>query len=121
MRLDGLVVALCLFLEKAFEAVLGFDENIFLYCEEMILSERMRNKGYMTYFYPEWTIYHYHRGAHNPESEKIGRVSKKYYYRKYRGASTISLKISDMSYFLCKKIYRLKKILDGTYFREKKH
>ena len=42
----------------------------------MILSERMRNKGYMTYFYPEWTIYHYHRGAHNPESEKIGRVSK---------------------------------------------
>ena len=106
---------------NAFEAVSGFDENIFLYCEEMILSERMRNKGYMTYFYPEWTIYHYHRGAHNPESEKIGRVSKTYYYREYRGASKLSLKISDMSYFLCKKIYRLKKILDGTYFKEKKH
>ena len=36
-------------------------------------------------------------------------------------SSEDSLKISDKSYFLCKKIYRLKKILDGTYFREKKH
>ena len=39
-----------------FHEVEGFDENTFLYAEEMIISRRMLNKGYITYYLPGMTI-----------------------------------------------------------------
>ncbi len=40
-----------------------FDSNTFLYGEEMILSERLSQKGYKMYYYPEVSVWHKEHGA----------------------------------------------------------
>lgn len=98
----------------AFESCSGFDENIFLYCEEMTISERMRNVGFNTYFLPTKPIVHYHRGAseYSKVAERRNRQSMYYFYKTYRNITTLSIFISELSFKFCKSIYNLKKRMD---------
>jgi len=43
---------------EAFEKCGGFDENFFMYCEDVDLSWRMRAAGYKVYYCPDTFIYH---------------------------------------------------------------
>ncbi len=51
----------CFFLarKKVLDEVGGFDEDYFLYGEDVDLSFRIREKGYKIFFYPEAKIIHY--------------------------------------------------------------
>ena len=51
--------AACLVRRDAFAAVGGFDEALFLYCEDVDLSWRLRAKGYRCYYAPRAVAYHY--------------------------------------------------------------
>lgn len=44
-----------------FELVEGFDENIFLYCEDVDISWRIRAYGYKLLYVPRAAVYHYTR------------------------------------------------------------
>ena len=49
----------CMFFKRdTFEAIDGFDEHFFLYCEEEDISKRVWNYGKKVYFIPQAEIYH---------------------------------------------------------------
>jgi len=65
----------------------GFDENYFMYCEDVDLCYRAQKMGVETYFYPGAEILH-HRGKshHNQKGiEDIKRRSLYYFFKKNRG------------------------------------
>lgn len=94
---------------KAFQEVGGFDEETFLYAEEMILSEKMRRVGYKTYYLNSGKIIHDHKGA-NPslKSLKWNHESRMYYYAKYKGIGQIRQKISDVIFNTTLKLYSMR-------------
>jgi GT2 family glycosyltransferase len=51
--------AACMVRKSAFESVGGFDENIYLYCEDVDLSWRLKSSGYKLKYVPKAIVYHY--------------------------------------------------------------
>lgn len=97
---------------KAFQEVGRFDEKIFLYAEEMILSERMRRKGYQTVYEPSVTVIHHHRGMNsNYFSRKRNHISKKYYYGSYKNVHKSALFISDINFEFSEFVYSFWKLI----------
>jgi GT2 family glycosyltransferase len=79
--------AFLFFSKEAFEAVGGFDTNIFLYFEEMDICWRLLDKGYATMLVPEAKILHY-QGVSIGKSRalnKEGYISYLYVIRKNHG------------------------------------
>lgn len=58
----------CLLIRKdLFNKLKGFDEQFFMYVEDMDLCFRAKNAGFLTYFYPEAKIIHEEHGSSNRE------------------------------------------------------
>lgn len=96
----------------AFAAVDGFDPNTFLYAEEMILSARLREKGFTTIYNPFLTVVHDHRDAYKTvksalKTIRISHDSNTYYYKTYRGTSPALLLLSKCSFALYRFLYPL--------------
>lgn len=80
----------CFFLIKAdiFHTVGGFDNDTFLYSEEVILAERLKRIGLREYFFPSQTVHH-QEGSTTSDSFKNNMLqnfmvtSNCIYYRKY--------------------------------------
>jgi GT2 family glycosyltransferase len=78
-----------------------FDENTFLYAEELIIAEKFKNRGYKTVFYPEVCVTHYHEAS----TKKIDRKkrfeyhlrSDLYYFSKYRHYSKTKLALINVA------------------------
>jgi len=51
--------AACMVRKSAFTEIGGFDENIFMYCEDVDLSWRLRLNGYKLKYVPKAIVYHY--------------------------------------------------------------
>lgn len=88
----------------------AFDENTFLYAEEMILSERMSNIGKKFYYFNGCTVIHEGGLTTKKASNDVERLREKfkseiYYYTKYKDASKFSTIIAR----LCLEIFILKK------------
>lgn len=97
---------------KKFKEVDYFDENVFLYGEELILGEKFSQKGYEVFFTTELKINHLHSETINTvynkkKREKMLDESIKYYYMNYRNEIStfkkwvlkISWKIKETVYF----------------------
>lgn len=70
------VAGTALFIKKdLFEKIGGFDDNFFMYFEDMDLCHRVRELGNKVIFYPEFQVYH-----GNGESYEDERLQKKHYY-----------------------------------------
>ena len=95
---------------KAFIECNGFDEHNFLYGEEIILSSRMRQKKYSTYYLEQIPIIHAHQGGTNStfKNRRQNHKSIKYYYRKYENTPRYILVISDLSFYLVELVSYLK-------------
>ena len=62
----------------AFEAIAGFDENLFMYCEDVDLSWRLRGAGYEIQYVPRAQVTHYaYQGEKQPE-QKLGEYAGSY-------------------------------------------
>jgi len=65
-----------------------FDENTFLYAEELIIAEKLERKGYKTIFCPEVSVMHYHEGSTKKIDKKrrfeYHLASDLYYFSEYR-------------------------------------
>lgn len=90
----------------------NFDENTFLYGEEMILSERLKTRGYTMYYVDDIRIVH--RGSEtiarsfkNFEAEETLYKSLYYYYKKYRKTSVFILLLSRVSFSAVKFLFGL--------------
>ena len=56
----------CLMVKKeVFEKVGGFDEELFMYMEDMELCFKAKRAGYLTYFYPDISLLHMEQGSSN--------------------------------------------------------
>ncbi len=84
----GWFTAACVLLRRAaFEAVGGFDEDIFMYFEDVDLSCRLRHAGWQLGSVPEATAFHVKGGSRPSGRGEIEyRRAQLYYYRKHRPA-----------------------------------
>lgn len=93
--------------DKFFEIGM-FDENTFLYCEELIIAERLIRKKLKTYFLNEVKIIHENGGTtkksiSNIKKLKIRFNSEAYYFENYVGVRKINIRLTK--FFLYTYIY----------------
>jgi GT2 family glycosyltransferase len=82
--------------KEYFEKIGGFDENIFMYMDEVDLLYRAKMAGFNTYFYPQARFIHLGSASSNGKTYPILQVYKGflYFYRKhYPKMSLILLRI----------------------------
>jgi hypothetical protein len=85
-RLVDWVSGACILTTKAiFQKLSGFDENIFMYMEEIDLLFRARKRGLRTAFFPDAKFIHWGSASANGRSEPIINVFKGflYFYKKH--------------------------------------
>ncbi len=75
-EVDWVTGACVMIRKKAFEKVGGFDEDYFLYVEEVDLMYRLRKAGYKVVYDPSISVTHYYEGG-----EKERRDDKRMYMR----------------------------------------
>jgi len=70
---------------EAFEKVGGFDENIFMYTEDIDLCRRVIQAGYKSIFYPEAVVFHDHvkKSFSDLRTFKVYLRSAIYYFNKW--------------------------------------
>lgn len=104
---------------KAFWQADGFDEHTFLYCEEMILAERLLRIQKRMYYENQVTVVH----EHGQTVKKAWKVlqgitfsfeSSLYYYREYRDLSKFTEKMARANFALFRLLFALKKKLKGA-------
>ena len=87
---------------KKFLAVGGYDENMFLYCEEVTIGIKLKAKGYTTLLLGKEKYYHEHSVTINKSiSSKIKQAemvynNRLYVMRKYLKASFVTLLIAKL-------------------------
>lgn len=91
-----------------------FDENTFLYAEEMILSERLKRIGYSTYFYNNLEIIHNHGSTTKNtfsfiQNNRLSFESNLYYFEKYKVCSFFEKILSKLAFNIFKLVYPIKK------------
>lgn len=86
------VVGACLLIRReAFEDIGGFDENYFMYAEEVDLCFRMKRKGWEVWYQPQAEIYHRGAGSsvHLPVKRELDLYrSRVQFAMKYHGLET---------------------------------
>lgn len=84
-KVDWVKGGLLLIRRDVFEKLGGFDENIFMYTEDMELCYRAKMVGYNTYFYPFVTVLHAEHGS-SSRTFAIVNIYKNllYFYKKHR-------------------------------------
>lgn len=86
--------------KSLFKKLSGFDENLFMYIEDMEFCYRVKKEGYKVIFDPKLTIFHKSHGS-SSRSFAIKNIYKGLlYFQKKHGNS--------ISYFMTKLILRLK-------------
>lgn len=76
----------CMMIKKEiFRSLNGFDEQIFMYIEDMELCYRAKNKGYGVFFYPHVTILHEDQGSSSRSFAVVSIYQNLlYFYKKHR-------------------------------------
>ncbi len=84
-RVDWISGACILTKKNCFEAIGGFDEQIFMYMDEVDLLYRAKKRGYKTFFYPQTQFIHLGSASSAGRTYPILQVFKGllYFYRKY--------------------------------------
>jgi O-antigen biosynthesis protein len=83
-EVDAIVGAFMLIRKEIYDSVKGFDEDYFMYGEDLDLCYRIKKAGYKIYYYPETSIIHY-----KGESTKKSSIS---YVNNFYGAMQIFVK-----------------------------
>lgn len=76
----------CMIIRKSlFEKIEGFDQNIFMYMEDVEICYRAKQAGFSTLFYPDVAILHKERGSSN-KTFAILNIYKGiiYFYKKHK-------------------------------------
>jgi GT2 family glycosyltransferase len=82
---------------KYLHSVNFYDENVFLYYEEQIISAKMRMKGYLTVYRNNYFVRHNHLYVQDLCHNSKFVESKNYYIEKYLVPSSILIRILNFS------------------------
>lgn len=113
----------CLLIRKEiFIAHNGFDENIFLYYEDVDLQRRLKESGYKNYCLPDSQFVHFTQSSvRSLRGERIYNfymhVSKIYYYRKYNQKLALFL---IRLFYITGYCFRILKLPVDRKYKEKK-
>lgn len=99
---------------EKFHIVEGFDEHTFLYCEEAILSERLKQKNYKVYYENGVSLIHEHGYTVRSTMDVVRGIrfsfqSTIYYYKTYRKLQGWILLLAKINYSLFELLFRAKK------------
>ncbi len=84
-RVDWISGACMMVRAKLFEELKGFDENLFMYMEDVELCFRAKKKGALTYFYPNINVVHKKLGSSNRNFAIINIYRGiLYFYKKHK-------------------------------------
>lgn len=97
-----------------FHEIQGFDEHTFLYCEEIILAERLQKKEYYMYYENDVSILHQHGQTVQSTFSAIQGIhisfqSMLYFYRTYRKLNRMIVILAQINYLLFALLFMLKK------------
>lgn len=94
-EVDWISGACILTTKHAFNDIGGFDENIFMYMDEIDLLYRARNKGYRVFFYPEARFIHLGSASSGGRSYPILQVYHGflYFYKKHHSVLALRMLI----------------------------
>lgn len=98
---------------RALQEVNGFDPNTFLFAEEMILSERLAQKGYYYFFSNKISVLHCHGETIKKMASVLNSLTWSfdsccYFYQTYRNVSDAFIQIAKINFACYKKVYMLK-------------
>lgn len=88
------VTGASLFIKKdTFDSVNGFDENFFLYFEDIDLCKRVRHSGKKVFYFPEVEVYHIGGGSSSDKrkQKRLYYQSQDHYFKKWFGSKTSKL------------------------------
>ena len=73
--------------KELFDSLNGFDENFFMYFEDVDLCQRARKLGYKILYYPEFIVRHFGGKSfeNKKEQKKYYYSSQDYYFKKHFG------------------------------------
>src|SRR3989344_4630634 len=99
-RVDWVSGACLMIKKELFEKLKGFDENFFMYIEDMELCYRAKKEGFLTYFYPDIKLEHRQEGSSSRQFAIKNIYKSLLYFQKKHG--------SKLSFLLTKLMLRLK-------------
>jgi N-acetylglucosaminyl-diphospho-decaprenol L-rhamnosyltransferase len=119
-KVDWVSGASLMMSKKHFEKIGSFAKELFMYAEDMELCYRAGEKGLLTYFYPEVTLFHKERGSSN-RTFAILNIYRGilFFYKKHKSVweYSIAKTILFAKAFILHKMGQLtgKKYLEETY------
>lgn len=106
----------CMLLDISFMDKIGYlDEKVFMYCEEPILSARVKRAGKKIVYIPDATAVHEHirsKKVHSSLRMKDYFRSRKYYIRTYSNYSNWQKAIVYISYGICEALHSIKYLFE---------
>jgi N-acetylglucosaminyl-diphospho-decaprenol L-rhamnosyltransferase len=119
-EVDALAGACMLVRKDVLDKTLGFDEQFFMYAEDIDLSYRVQQAGYKNYYFPQSTILHF-KGESTRKDKRYVRLFYKamlqFTRKHFRG------NMSGLSLFFLESAIKLQAALAGMFRQsgEKKH
>lgn len=101
---------------RYFGDINGFDDNTFLYSEEVILSERFDKLGKVSYFNNDVCIVHNHSSVVKDNMSEVNRMrlsveSTRYYYSRYKGVKRGKLILASILFEIFVPLYLIKQFV----------
>jgi len=93
---------------SSLEKVDYFDENTFLYCEEMILAEKLLEKDLRMAYLPGKEVKHQHGASTarlDADISKLEFKSRLYYFGRYRGFGKVRIAMLKVASWVYKRIW----------------
>lgn len=117
-RVDWVSGACLIIKKELFEKLKGFDENFFMYVEDMELCYRAKKEGFLTYFYPDIKLEHRQAGSSNRQFA-IKNIYKGllYFYKKHGNFISYSV-IKSMLYFKAFLFVIIGRIINNKYLTD---
>ncbi|OGH13695.1 MAG: hypothetical protein A2860_04590 [Candidatus Levybacteria bacterium RIFCSPHIGHO2_01_FULL_37_33] len=117
-RVDWVSGACLMIRRDLFEKLSGFDENYFMYMEDMDLCFRAKNRGFLTYFYPDVKLIHIQLGSSN-RTFAIKNIYKGllYFYMKHGNFLSYSI-VKSMLYLKAFLLVIIGRIINNRYLSD---
>lgn len=118
-----IIGAFMVFNAEKFYEIGMFDENTFLYAEEMILAEKLRLNNYRTYFLNDIKIIHEHGFTTDKIMNRLKKLklrfeSEIYYFRNYTDTKAYSILVAKYLFFIFTIIYYCCSILRKNFVKK---
>lgn len=117
-KVDWISGACFMIKKELFEKLKGFDENFFMYIEDMELCYRAKKEGFLTYLYPDIKLEHRQEGSSNRKFA-IKNIYKGilYFYKKHGNFLSYSI-VKSMLYLKAFVLVIIGRIINNRYLSD---